>query len=107
MGRVQMIVIGVVRALPAPSVATTVSTFAPADRLTLLLQFAVLLADDVPPVANWPLTVTLAMPLPPDPLSVAVPAKVIVAVPTCWPDMARDRQPGAVVSAAQRIVICD
>ena len=70
------------RALPAPSVATTVSTFAPMDRVTFRLQVAELLPLAVPPVAADPLTVTLVMPLPPAPLSVAVPANAMLEVVT-------------------------
>jgi hypothetical protein len=71
-----------VRVLPAPSLATTVKVFAPIARLTERLQFAVLLPDAVPPVALVPFTVTLVMPLPPAPLSVAVPLNVMLEVET-------------------------
>jgi hypothetical protein len=71
-----------VRVLLAPSFATTVSVFAPLTKLTERLQFAVLLPVAVPPVALLPLTVTLVMPLPPAPLSVAVPLNVMLEVET-------------------------
>lgn len=80
----RLIVICDWRALPLPSVAMTVTTFALAARATLVLQFEVLLPVAVPPAAAIPFTVTLAMPLPPAPLSVAVPASVILAVLTIW-----------------------
>jgi hypothetical protein len=76
------IVIGNVRALPAPSMATTVITFAPLDSVMPRLHLAVLLPLAVPPVAAAPLTVTLVIPLPPEPLSVAVPVNVMLEVAT-------------------------
>jgi hypothetical protein len=78
----RLTVMFVVRALPEPSVATTVSTFAPGASVTLRLQFAVELPEDEPPVATEPLTVTRAIPLPPAPLSLAVPASVMPDVLT-------------------------
>jgi len=75
----RLIVMLAVRALPAPSVATTVNVFGPATSATLRLQLALVLPAAVPPVAAAPFTVTLVMPLPPAPLSVAVPASVTFA----------------------------
>jgi hypothetical protein len=70
-------VIVVVRALPAPSVATTVIVLAPGFSVSERLQFALTFPLVVPPDAADPFTVTLAMPLPPMPLSDAVPASVM------------------------------
>src|SRR5678815_1833993 len=77
--------IGTDRVLPAPSVAMTVTTLTPVAKLTLRLQFAALLPVAVPPVAAAPLIVTLEIPLPPVPLSVAEPANVMLDVVTVWP----------------------
>jgi hypothetical protein len=77
--------IGTDRVLPAPSVAMTVTTLTPVAKLTLRLQFAALLPVAVPPVAAAPLIVTLEIPLPPLPLSVAEPANVMLDVVTVWP----------------------
>ncbi len=79
-------VIGIVRTFPAPSVATTVITLAPVESVRARVQFALLFPEDVPPDAGEPFTVTLAMPLPPEPWSVAVPASVIIDELTVWPD---------------------
>jgi hypothetical protein len=79
---VRLIVRVAVRELPAPSLATTVKVFAPVESDTLRLQFAVLLPDAVPPVAVDPFTLTLVIPLPPAPLSVAVPDNVMLDVVT-------------------------
>ena len=81
-GAVYVTVIDDVRALPAPSVATTVSTLAPLTSVSALLQLAVLLPVAAPPLAATPFTVTPVMPLPPAPLSVAVPLSVMVGVVT-------------------------
>jgi hypothetical protein len=99
-------VIGVVRAFPAPSVATTVTTFAPLANVMLRLQFAALFPDALPPDAADPFTVTLVMPLPPAPLSLAVPASVMVAVLTVWPDVWLVMlSVGAVVSGLDRLIV--
>jgi hypothetical protein len=85
-GGAYVIVIDAVRAFPAPSVATTVNTLGPTDRVTLRLQFAVELP--VNPLATvTPLTVTLAMPLLPVLPSVAVPLNVMPLDVTVWPDV--------------------
>ena len=81
-GAVRLIVNVVVRAFAAPSVATTVKVFDPVASGTLRLQLAVLLPVAVPPGAEAPLTVTPVMPLPPRPLSLAVPASVMLDVAT-------------------------
>ena len=97
----RVMVICEVRALPAPSVATTVSTFAPFHSGTLLLQLAVLFPLAVPPVAAEPFTVTEAIPLPPAPLSLAVPANVMLDVDTVCPfEWLVIDSAGAVVSLA-------
>ena len=58
---------------PEPSVAITVMLFAPELSETVALQFAVAVAEAVPPLLATPLTVTDEIPLLPFPLSVAVP----------------------------------
>jgi hypothetical protein len=73
-------VIGVVRTLPAPSVAATVITLGPPASVSVQFQYAVLVPDAVPPEAGDPFRVTLRMPLPPVALSVAVPDIVMVVV---------------------------
>jgi hypothetical protein len=83
----RVIVSVAVRLLPSLSVATTVSVLAPDDSETLRLQFAVPLPDAVPPDADEPFTQTPVMPLPPAPLSLAVPASVMLDVVTVWPDV--------------------
>jgi hypothetical protein len=104
----RLIVIELVRALPAPSVAMTVIAFAPVASVTLRLQFAVLLPVAVPPVAALPLTVTLVMPLPPAPLSVAVPLNVMLEVVTVWPLVwLVIASVGAVVSDDPRVIVID
>jgi hypothetical protein len=77
-GAPYVIVVVTVRAFPAPSRATTVIVLAPEESVIARLQFAVVLPDDVPPEAAVPLTVMLVMPLPPAPLSLAVPLSVMV-----------------------------
>jgi hypothetical protein len=69
----------------APSRASTVIVLAPITNDTFLLQFAAMLPVAVPPVAAAPLTVTLEIPLPPLPLSVADPLNVMFDVVTVWP----------------------
>ncbi len=81
----RVIVSVTVRAFPMVSVATTVNVFAPDESVTLRLQFAVLLPVAVPPVAEAPFTVTLPIPLPPFPLSLAVPDSVMLDVVTVRP----------------------
>jgi len=94
-----------VRTFPEPSVATAVNTLAPLVSVTLRLQLAVLLPVAVPPFAVAPLTVTLVMPLPPEPLSVAVPDNVMVDALTVWPDVwLVIESPGAVVSVPEPLV---
>jgi hypothetical protein len=70
-------VVVVVRALPAPSVATTLTVLAPPTSVRLLLQLAVLLSV-AEALVVLPFTVTRVMPLPPAPLSVAVPLSVML-----------------------------
>jgi hypothetical protein len=105
-----------VRRLPAPSVATTVNVFEPVESGTLRLQFAVLLPEAVPPVAVAPSTVTLLMPLPPLPLSLAVPASVMLDVVRVWPEVWLVTEsagalvsllaPGRMVHTNERLVVC-
>src|SRR4026209_2498661 len=64
---------------PAPSVASTVIVLTPADRVIKRLQLATSLPDAPPPAAATPLTMTLVMPRPPLPLSVASPATKTLA----------------------------
>jgi hypothetical protein len=69
-------VVVVVPPWPAPSVATTLRVLAPPTSVRLLLQPAVLLSVAEALVAP-PFTVTRVTPLPPAPLSVAVPLSVM------------------------------
>jgi hypothetical protein len=62
-------------------------TFAPVVSVKDRLQVATPLAVAAPPEAACPFTVTLTMPLPPVPLSVAVPLIVAFAELTVWPDV--------------------
>src|SRR5262245_54560736 len=90
-----------VRTLLAPSAAVTVIVLLPFESVSAWLQFAVLFPAAAPPDAVTPLTFTLVTPLPPAPLSVAVPLSVMLADGTAWPGvwlvMARD---GAAASGA-------
>jgi hypothetical protein len=81
----RLIVICEALRLLAPSRASTVIVLAPITNETFLLQFAAMLPVAVPPVAAAPLTVTLEIPLPPLPLSVADPLNVMFDVVTVWP----------------------
>src|SRR5262249_35365408 len=67
------------------------------------------LPDAVPPLAAAPFTVTLAMPLPPVPLSVAVPASTMLGVFTAWPFvwLVIERVGGAVSGCEEVMVIED
>src|SRR5215203_7491552 len=81
-GSVYRIVVDSVRALPAPSVATTVTALRPLASVSTRLQFAEAFPVAVPPLALAPFIVTLLIPLPPLPLSLAVPLKVAVLLET-------------------------
>jgi hypothetical protein len=73
--------------LPALSTASTETVLLPEFRVIVRLQFAVLLPDAAPPLAACPLTRTVVIPLPPLPLSVAVPRIVWLADVTTNPDV--------------------